>query len=149
MNDFPEVENAVSLSPLWGPGMSRPVFSVRHEDIRFDEAGFYSADSTFFDVFSFALLKGDPKEALKSPGGVVITREIAMKYFGTVDAIGKTLILEYGNDFAMIETTHFAGITFHDGVAQTDLSVTTYNYLPITAIGKNRRTAVLLHKELL
>ena len=30
VHDFPEVENAVSLSPLWGPGLTRETFSIRN-----------------------------------------------------------------------------------------------------------------------
>lgn len=89
--DFPEVESGVSISPIWGPGLTRPAFSVRYEDKRFDEKGFFSADSTFFEVFSFKLIRGDKDEALTRPGGIVITKRIAKKYFGNADPMGKTL----------------------------------------------------------
>jgi putative ABC transport system permease protein len=102
--DFPEVTEATTLSPIWGPGLTRPKLSVRYEDKRFDEPGFYSADSTFFKVFSFKLLRGDPETALKIPGGVVITEEIAEKYFGDDDPLNKILVLEYGRRFDMTVT---------------------------------------------
>lgn len=91
--DFPEVEEATSLSPIWGPGLTRPLFSVRYEDTRYDERGIFSADSTFFNVFSLDLVRGDREEALRQPGGVVITREMARKYFGGENPMGKTLRL--------------------------------------------------------
>ncbi|HEX9652656.1 MAG TPA: ABC transporter permease [bacterium] len=102
--DFPEVTEATTLSPIWGPGLTRPKLSVRYEDKRFDEPGFYSADSTFFKVFSFNLLRGDPERALKVPGGVVITEEIAKKYFGDEDPLNKILVLEHGQRFDMTVT---------------------------------------------
>jgi putative ABC transport system permease protein len=49
------------------------------------------ADSTFFDVFSFKLLKGNPSNALSQPNTTVLTSEAAKKYFGSDDPIGKTL----------------------------------------------------------
>ena len=104
VRDFPEVTEAVSLSPIWGPGLTRPKLSVRYQDKRFDEPGFYSADSTFFKVFSFKLLRGDPETALKVPGGVVITEEIAEKYFGDEDPLNKILAIEYGQKFEMTVT---------------------------------------------
>ncbi|MEK7729539.1 MAG: ABC transporter permease, partial [candidate division KSB1 bacterium] len=44
--DFAEVESAVSLSPIWGPGLTRPQFSMRYGDKRFEEKDVFSADST-------------------------------------------------------------------------------------------------------
>jgi putative ABC transport system permease protein len=96
--DYPEIENAVSLSPLWGPGLTIPTISVKYEDKRFDETGFYSADSTFFKVFSFKLLKGNPATALKESGGVIISEKMALKYFGKEDALDKMITITYGQD---------------------------------------------------
>ncbi len=101
VKDFPEVVQAVTLSPLWGPGLTRPKLSVRYEEKRFDEPGFFSADSTFLKVFSFNLIQGDAKTALRETGGVIITEEIAQKYFGQEGALGKTLILDVGQEFPM------------------------------------------------
>ncbi len=55
------------------------------------EKRFLYADSAFFRVFSFSLLKGDPKTVLDAPNKVVITQSMATKYFGSSDPIGKTL----------------------------------------------------------
>ncbi len=93
VQDFPEVESAVSLSPLWGPGLTREIFSFRNpeKDVRYDESNVLAVDSTFLKVFSFPMLKGDPKTALKNPGGVLISESTALKYFGTTNCIGKQL----------------------------------------------------------
>jgi putative ABC transport system permease protein len=48
-------------------------------------------DSSFFDVFSFKLLHGDPSKVLTAPNSIVLTREAARKYFGDVDPVGKTI----------------------------------------------------------
>lgn len=64
------------------------------EAVRFQEPQFWFADSTFFRVFSFPLLKGDSATALTRPHSVVLTEETARKYFGTTDPVGQTMIVE-------------------------------------------------------
>ncbi len=103
VQDFPEVENAVSLSPLWGPGLTRQTFFIRNpqKDIQYDETGVLAVDTTFFRVFSFPLLKGDPDKALKTMGGLLISEKAALKYFGDEDPIGK--FLSVNDDKTLIE----------------------------------------------
>lgn len=55
-----------------------------------DEPNFAHADSTIFDVFSFQLIKGDPKKALSEPNTAVLSETAAKKYFGTIDVVGKS-----------------------------------------------------------
>ena len=55
------------------------------------EKRFLHADSSFFKIFSFPLLKGDPNTALDAPNKVVITQSMAKKYFGNADPMGKIL----------------------------------------------------------
>lgn len=91
--DFPEVESAVSLSPLWAAGLTREIFSVRNleKDLRFDEANVLAVDSTFLDVFGFPIIQGDGRRALRSTNGMLISASTAKKYFGDEDPIGKQL----------------------------------------------------------
>ena len=56
-------------------------------------------DADFFSVFSFPLLSGDPLKALSGLHSIVLTDETARKYFGSRDAIGKTLELEINGKF--------------------------------------------------
>jgi putative ABC transport system permease protein len=51
-------------------------------------------DSNFFSVFSFPLLHGDPATCLRSPGGIVITEDMAKRQFGTSDALGNIILTE-------------------------------------------------------
>ncbi|HEX6891946.1 MAG TPA: ABC transporter permease [Chryseolinea sp.] len=85
--NFAEVEDGVRLynPSTWSP------YIVKNKENVFQEGKFFYADSTFFNVFSFALIEGDPLTALKEPNSVILTRSTAKKYFGNEDVIGKTL----------------------------------------------------------
>jgi putative ABC transport system permease protein len=48
---------------------------------------------TLFDVFTLPVIDGDPKTALKEPHSLVITEKIAMKYFNTTQAVGRTMLI--------------------------------------------------------
>jgi putative ABC transport system permease protein len=54
----------------------------------------YSADSSFFDVFSFERINGFGKDVLSSPQGAIVTHETAIKIFGTEDVLGKSISSE-------------------------------------------------------
>ncbi|HET6568638.1 MAG TPA: ABC transporter permease, partial [Rhodothermales bacterium] len=56
------------------------------------------ADATFFDVFSFRLLQGNPATALNRPDQVVITEDVARTYFGRENAIGRLLTVRFKED---------------------------------------------------
>ncbi len=85
--DFPEVENVVRLnrSGAW---------KMRYKEKIFNEDGLLFADSSFFDIFSFKLLKGDKDKALVHPRSIVMTESFARKYFGDEDPMGKLINVE-------------------------------------------------------
>lgn len=61
-------------------------------DTQYYENHGYYADSVFLKILRFEWISGDPKDALNEPNSLVITEGLAMKYFGTSNAIGKTLV---------------------------------------------------------
>ncbi len=117
VHDFPEVESAVSLTPLHGFGLGRETYSFRNpeKDVRFDEQNIFAVDTTFFDVFTFPMVYGVGKEALKNPGGLLISESMAKKYFGDENPVGKQLsvnddryIVEVAGVFKDVpEASHF------------------------------------------
>ncbi len=82
--DFPEVEEFVRVRPL-----GRNVMA--NGERRFLEGGLLFADPSFFAVFTFPLVKGDPATVLAGPDSMVITESAARKYFGNEDPMGRTL----------------------------------------------------------
>ena len=81
---MPEIEQACRIT-------SAGSFLFTRNDRSFYEEKVSAADSTFFEMFSFELLSGEPKKVLKEPGSIVISTEMATKYFGDEDPMGKTL----------------------------------------------------------
>jgi len=92
--EIPEIIDAVRMDN-WGQTV------IRYEDKTFIEDHFALADSTFFNIFTIPLIKGNPQEVLNAPHKVVLTESAAKKYFGDEDPIGKMLMI--GTD-----TTHYA-----------------------------------------
>ena len=88
--EIPQIKNTVRLSHI-----STNLFEVGNN--KFEEKRVFYADSTFLEVFSFPLVKGDPKTALQRSDGVLITEAMAKKYFGNQEAIGRTLKKDNGD----------------------------------------------------
>jgi putative ABC transport system permease protein len=88
----PEVESVTRI-------MNAGRYTVEYNNNFFIEENVLYVDSTFFDVFSYNLIKGDPKSVLTAPNSIVITEEIESKYFGNEESIGKILRFNDGNDF--------------------------------------------------
>jgi ABC-type antimicrobial peptide transport system permease subunit len=74
---------------------------LRYEDRLFNENSFGFADPSFFDLFSFEFIKGNPRNALKDLNSIVLTEEMAEKYFGREDPVGKTMILDNKTDLSV------------------------------------------------
>ena len=83
--DYPEVEQYARFYASDGSKFIRK----GSEYIRESEVVY--ADSTVFDVFTFPVIAGNPKTALDQPNTAVISEAAAKKYFGTTEALGKTL----------------------------------------------------------
>src|SRR5690606_16727588 len=93
-NELPEIDDAVRIS-----SPNRDLIQVG--DIKFEEDGIIYADSNFFRFFTFPFVTGDRERALENPEGIVITEEMAMKYFGSIDVLGRTIRKNDNDDFAV------------------------------------------------
>ncbi len=88
-NNFPEIKEAVRLLPREG-------IQVQFDEKKFIEDKFTFVDTGFFELFTFNYILGNKESAVSAPGTVVITQEIATKYFENKDPIGK--ILRFDNE---------------------------------------------------
>ena len=96
--NFQEVEAGVRV---YNPSSYSP-FIVKYEDKLFQEDHFYFADSAFFQVFSYRLLKGNPGKALTEPASVILSEAMAKKYFGHDEPIGKTLNINNSREYTVV-----------------------------------------------
>jgi len=68
----------------------------KNEAEQFSESGVVAVDSTFFKVFPFKFIYGDRNTALDKKDGIVLSKEIATKFFGNTNPIGKFLTTNFG-----------------------------------------------------
>jgi putative ABC transport system permease protein len=116
--EFPEIEETVRVRDRAYPS------AVRYGDKSFYENRFFMADASFFTMFSYKFLKGDPATALAGTRSVVITRETAAKYFGAEDPMGKILRWNEAEDLAVTGVIERPPASSHlqfDCVASLDL----------------------------
>ncbi len=94
VREYPEILKAAR--------MDRPRrMVVQFEDREFQEEGVGAVDNSFFQIFSFPFLAGDPQTALSLPYTAVITESTAKKIFGLVSPLGRFLRLGDGKDYAV------------------------------------------------
>ncbi|MFC1724745.1 FtsX-like permease family protein [candidate division KSB1 bacterium] len=87
-NEFPEIQSVTRLDPV----SSSMGIEFSYKDKRYIERkGGFRTDPSVFDVFKISLVRGDPETALKKPESIVMNEEMAYKYFGDEDPIGKTI----------------------------------------------------------
>lgn len=84
---------------------SRFVWAGSHL-LRYGENAFYennvrAVDPSFFQMFSFPVLTGDETTLLDSPYSLVITEDIASKYFGDVDPMGRVIVFDNQHEFTV------------------------------------------------
>jgi putative ABC transport system permease protein len=80
---YPEIENVTRI-------YQESSLLINNDKKFFEEKTFY-ADSTFFDIFSYEFIAGDPHTALVNKGSVVITEHVGKKLFGDENPLGKTI----------------------------------------------------------
>ncbi len=92
---IPEIREQTRINRL-------PRILFRNNDKLFFESSIIAADSGLFRIFTFPLSAGDPETALASPHSIVISEELAARYFGEENPLGKSLTLE--NKFQFMVT---------------------------------------------
>ena len=117
--DVPGVENYTRIFDL---GM------VARQLVKFQDRAFYTrefmfADSSFFTFFDYKLLEGNPSSVLSTPFSIVITKSMAVEYFGNQDPVGKMVQLDEGDTTFNFTVTGIAA----DPPSNSSLQ---FNFLP-------------------
>jgi len=92
--EIPEIQKSVRFD-----GLGNLLF--RQGNKSFYESGVVAADSTVFGMLTFPLKYGDPQTALSDPYSMVLNQELAKKYFGDDNPLGKTLRVNSQHEFTI------------------------------------------------
>lgn len=88
--DFPEIKKMTRL-------LDNGTTPTKYKEKIFNERNVFFADENLFDVFTVKVLKGNAKTALRDPYSVMLTEEMAKKYFGDDEPMDKTI--RFNNQF--------------------------------------------------
>ena len=90
--EYPEILQTLRVSDYRETSSRKAI--VLYENKTIEENNAYVADPNFFDVFTFPLIKGNPKTVLEQPNTVLVTEATAKKYFGQNDPLGQILTID-------------------------------------------------------
>lgn len=93
-----ELPEVLENTRLYNMGFKNNVVITYEEapdgPVAFKLERFMYADSSFFSMFSFPLVQGDPATALAGPFTAVVSETYAKRFFGDADPVGKVLRLQ-------------------------------------------------------
>ena len=92
LEDFPEIDASTRLSR----GGGEKLFS--YKDKHFLDSC-YAVDPSFFYIFTFDFLKGDANTAFSDPYSIVLSENMANKFFGNQDPLGEVIQFDQKADF--------------------------------------------------
>ena len=82
--DYPEISQIARYAPYMGNAL------ISYKDKSFSERSTF-VDPQFLKMFTFDLVEGDKNTALNDPHSILLTQDMAKKYFGNEDPMGKIL----------------------------------------------------------
>ncbi len=94
IEEIPEIVDATRL--VWSGGLL-----FRYGEKAFFEYSVRAVDPSFFQMFTFPLIKGDKNRVLESAYSLVINEDIAEKYFGREDPLGKLITINNTHEFTV------------------------------------------------
>ncbi|MBS1596932.1 MAG: ABC transporter permease [Bacteroidetes bacterium] len=68
-------------------------FNTKISDRQYVESSVIEVSPNFFQFFGFKLKEGNPTQCLQAANRVVLSEKTAIKYFGSEDPIGKTILV--------------------------------------------------------
>ena len=93
-NEYPEIVDSVRFCN----GPHALYFTYKDKKLREEVE---AVDPSFLRMFSFPMVLGDPETALDDPHAIVMSEEMAAKYFGMDDPLGQTIRVDNTYDFTV------------------------------------------------
>src|SRR6478735_1736737 len=87
--EFPEVEQSAKVLML---PENKVLFEANNRKL-YEESGYY-VDSTFLNVFALPFKYGSAKDALNDPTSIVLSEEMAQRFFGNQNPVGKQMLMD-------------------------------------------------------
>ncbi|MEM6644783.1 MAG: ABC transporter permease [Bacteroidota bacterium] len=91
--EFPQIQAATRLS--------RSEHLLRHGERQAYGDAIAYVDTTFLQMFSFEVLQGDRATMLSAPNSIVLTASLAEKYFGEVNPVGQTMVMDNATELVV------------------------------------------------
>lgn len=103
-------------------------YPFAHGVINYKEEAYHEekpvfVDDSYFQIFSFPLIKGDERTALTEPNTVVLSEDLASKYFGIIDPIGKTIRFSFEDGETDLKVTGVLKNPRYDSHLQLDMLI--------------------------
>ncbi|MDP4284206.1 MAG: ABC transporter permease [Bacteroidota bacterium] len=109
--DFPEIQKMTRL-------LNSGTTLLKYKEKLINEPNVYFADENLFNVFTLKVVKGNPQTALKDPFSIMMSEDVAKKYFGNEDPMNK--VIRANNRFDVKVTGIYKGFPensfMHPGV---------------------------------
>lgn len=120
-DNLPEVESFVRFVAI--------NTMVKVGEKQFSE-GVMLADRALFSVFDFELVEGEREVVLQDQHNIVITQNMADKYFGSVNPVGQSLSIQLGENFEEFTVTGVVSIPTNSGI-RFNMVIPDHNYTKI------------------
>ncbi len=91
--NYPEIKAYVRFLPV---SMQQKIM-IRSGDKTLYWQDVYVVDENIFDFFTFQIIYGDPRTALKDPSSAAVSETFAKKYFGDGNPVGKLINVDTGD----------------------------------------------------
>jgi len=99
VNNIPEIKNAVRIEYFYSGGL------IQNGNDFFNEKG-AAADPSLFEIFTIPFVIGDRNTIFKNPESIVISEDLASRFFGEKDPLGEILKIKgYGEDYKAVTIT--------------------------------------------